>query len=196
MKPYAESCDENRDPILSVLREVFVDRHQVLELGSGTGQHAVYFARHLPHLVWQCSDVSANHAGINAWLNDEGPDNAQAPLDLDVLHDRWPSAGYDAVFSANTAHIMGWDGVEAMFTGVGALLPSGGRFALYGPFNYGGEYTSPSNERFDSWLKGRDPASGIRDFEALCELAGRHGMRLLHDYEMPVNNRLLVWEKS
>lgn len=194
MKPFAESCEENKVPILNVLREVFSDRTRILEIGSGTGQHAVCFAGALPHLEWQTSDLPENHPGILAWLA-EGPANARSPITLDTRQEHWPAGEVDGVFSANTAHIMGWEGVVAMFGGVGRLLPQGGKFVLYGPFNYNGRYTSQSNERFDAWLKGRDPESGIRDFEALERLAGEKGMRLSRDYEMPVNNRTLVWEK-
>lgn len=195
MKPFAESCEENKLPILAVLRTEFAAVTRVLEIGSGTGQHAVFFARELPHLTWQTSDVAEYHPGIRAWIEDAALDNVRAPLTLDVAHDTWPAATYDGVFSANTAHIMGWPEVEAMFAGIGTVLEAGGRFCLYGPFNYGGEYTSASNARFDQWLKARDPRSGVRDFEALNRLAETAGLRLLKDYAMPANNRTLAWMK-
>ena len=196
MKPYAESCDQNRDPILAVLRTEFVTCHSILEIGSGTGQHAVYFARHLPHLDWQTSDRGEHHPGILAWLEDAALPNVRPPLALDVLRDPWPDTGFDGVFSANTAHIMGWDAVERMFAGIGGVLTRGGRFCLYGPFNYQGRYTSESNARFDAWLKARDPQSGVRDFADLDALARTAGMHLLRDHAMPANNRTLVWEKD
>ncbi len=196
MKPFAESCAENREPILAVLRELLPGRRRLLEIGSGTGQHAVYFAPEFPQLSWQTSDRAENHPGIHAWLADEGAPNILPPLELDVLVGSWPEQPVDAVFSANTAHIMGWEAVEAMFAGVGRVLAPEGIFALYGPFNYGGQYTAPSNERFDAWLKQRDPASGIRDFEALQALAAAAGLGLLCDYAMPANNRTLVWRRS
>lgn len=195
MKPYAESCEQNRIPILEVLRPLVRDCRHLLEIGSGTGQHAVYFGSDLPHLIWQTSDVAENHAAIHAWLDDEGPGNVLHPLLLDVLADPWPEQRYDAVFSANTVHIMGWEAVVELFAGVGRVLAPQGVLILYGPFNYGGRYTSESNARFDQWLKGRDPQSGIRNFEELDALAQAAGMVLVEDIEMPVNNRTLVWRK-
>ena len=197
MKPFADSCEQNKDPILAVLREVLADRHHVLEIGSGTGQHAVHFGRHLPHLIWQSSDVADNHPGIRAWLDEAQLDNVRAPLELDVGRQPWPAvADIDAVFSANAVHIMSWPEVEHFFQGIGDILEEGGLLLLYGPFNYGGQYTSESNARFDQWLKARDPASGIRNFEELDQLARAQGMTLEADYEMPANNRILVWRKQ
>ncbi len=193
-KPFAQACEENKAPILAVLKPLFKDRQHVLEIGSGTGQHAVYFAQHMPHLIWQTSDRVENHAGINLWLDEASLPNTRSPLALDVLQP-WPSLNIDAVFSANTAHIMAWPAVQAMFKGVGQLLPMGGVFALYGPFNYNGCYTSESNARFDLWLKQRDPDSGIRDFAELDKLAQQVSMQFMADNTMPVNNRLLVWQK-
>lgn len=195
MKPYSESCDQNRAPILAVLKEQLAGRSQLLEIGSGTGQHAVYFSPEFPELCWQTSDVSAMHPAILAWLDDASGGNIEAPLSLDVCRDSWPAPGYDAVFSANTVHIMAWPEVECLFAGVGKVLKGTGVFCLYGPFNYQGRYTSASNENFDRWLKARDSASGIKDFEALQKLAEKAGMHLERDYEMPANNRLLVWSK-
>ena len=195
MKPYSEACEQNKDPILTVLREVFKDRHSVLEIGSGTGQHAVYFGSQLAHLSWQPSDLTGHHAGIMMWLDEYRLPNVHPPIRLDVDDEHWPEQRFDAVFSANTAHIISWPQVEQMFAGVGALLPDDGVFALYGPFNYRGRYTSDSNARFDQWLKARDSLSGIKNFEALDKLACDQDMQLLEDYEMPVNNRTLVWRK-
>jgi len=195
MKQYSEACEQNRRPILGILQDEFAEAHHVLEIGSGTGQHAVYFGRHLPHLLWQPSDLGENHASIRAWLTEAGTDNVLPPRLLDVCGNNWPATRYDGVFSANTTHIMRWSAVEHMFAGIGKLLGAGGRFCLYGPFNYGNRYTSHSNQQFDLWLKNRDARSGLRNFEDLDELAGNQGMRLRADHEMPVNNRLLVWEK-
>ncbi len=193
MKPYSESCDQNKEPILDVIQPLLRDARSVLEIGSGTGQHAVYFAAAMPHLVWHTSDCEAQHAGIRMWLEEAGLPNTRPPLPLDVACPQWPQMQPDAVFSANTAHIMHWPQVVAMFEGVGALLRPGGRFLLYGPFNYNGRFSSDSNARFDSWLKARDPQMGVRDFEALDVLANEAGMELMEDYQMPVNNRLLYW---
>jgi len=195
VKQYSEACDQNRDPILAVLKEELADCRRVLEIGSGTGQHAVYFGKHLPHLSWQTSDVDSSHPGINAWLDDAQLPNVGQPLSLDVSSQRWPDDEFDGVFSANTTHIMSWPQVIDLFNGIGDILKKGGVFCLYGPFNYGGQYTSESNERFDNWLKARDPLSGVRNFEDLDQLARSGGMAFRHDYEMPVNNRLLVWKK-
>jgi len=195
MKPYAESCDENREPILSVIQSLLKGCSTVFEIGSGTGQHAVYFAEMLPHLVWYTSDCIEHHAGIKMWLQEAGLENTPAPVELNVSTSAWPQQKFDAVFSANTVHIMHWSEVEAMFAGAGAILSGGGRFMLYGPFNYDTQYTSESNASFDSWLKSRDPESGIRNFEDLDTLAQQAGMFLKHDYEMPANNRILYWQK-
>jgi cyclopropane fatty-acyl-phospholipid synthase-like methyltransferase len=196
MKQYSEACDQNRDPILAVLKEELADCHRVLEIGSGTGQHAVFFGKHLPHLSWQTSDVDSSHPGINAWLDDAQLPNVDQPLSLDVSSQRWPDDEFDGVFSANTTHIMSWPQVIDMFNGIADILKKDGVFCLYGPFNYGGQYTSESNERFDNWLKARDPLSGVRNFEDLDQLARSGGMAFRHNYEMPVNNRLLVWRKQ
>jgi len=199
MKQYSEACDQNREPILTVLRETFSAARNILEIGSGTGQHAVYFARHLPHLHWQTSDLEENHASINAWLHEAALENTSPPFTLDVTAATWPESTpestYDGLFSANTTHIMSWPAVQHMFTGIGERLKTNAALCLYGPFNYGGNYSSDSNRCFDKWLKDRDPVSGIRDFEALDELASANDMTLEADYEMPVNNRLLVWKK-
>jgi SAM-dependent methyltransferase len=195
-KPYAASSDENREPILGVLREVLAGSRQVLEIGSGTGQHAVYFGLHLPHLVWLPSELPENLPGIRLWLEEAGLPNVTAPLALDVNELDWPVAEVDAVFSANTAHIMDWASVRALFAGLGRVLREGGVFALYGPFHYGGQPTSTSNARFDASLRARDPAMGVRNFEDLDALARAARMRLQRDYPMPVNNRTLVWEKA
>ena len=195
-KPYAESCDQNRDVILDILRNVFADRHHVLEIGSGTGQHAVYFGRHLPHLIWQPSDVASTHEGIKLWVSEANLPNVRMPLEIDVASAQWPIENVDAIFSANAVHIMSWAHVEKMFSGIGRVLLPGGKLCLYGPFNYKKMYTSESNARFDQWLKSRDPDSGIRDFEALDRLARNIGMTLVEDFRMPQNNRTLLWQKQ
>ncbi|MDP2835134.1 MAG: DUF938 domain-containing protein [Pseudomonadota bacterium] len=196
MKPYAESCEQNRDPILAVLREAFAERKRVLEIASGTGQHAVYFGQALPHLSWQTSELPENHAGIQAWLDEAQLANVLAPLAIDVNAAEWPVESVDAIFNANTVHIVAWPAVERLFAGIGRVLEAGGIVCLYGPFNYGGQFTSESNARFDVWLKSRDPNSGVRDFEALDRLAQAQGLSLLRDVAMPSNNRTLIWRRS
>ncbi|MEW8026130.1 MAG: DUF938 domain-containing protein [Candidatus Thiodiazotropha sp.] len=195
MKPYSEACDENKAPILQVLLRLFRDIRTVLEIGSGTGQHAVHFAAAMPHLTWQTSDIDENHPGIRAWLQEAALPNLRNPIGLDVGA-VWPAEEYDAIFSANTTHIMSWPEVQRMFEGIGQVLKRGGCFALYGPFNYQGGYTSESNRRFDQWLKSRDSLSGIRDFEALNELADLNHLVFSEDVGMPVNNRILVWRRE
>ena len=245
-KPFSPACERNREPILAVLREHFADCSHVLEIGSGSGQHAVHFAAAMPWLTWQCSDVADNLPGIGLWLDEAGLANTPIPIELDVARGPWavadknaphpPSAPspralgegnsrIDAVFSANTLHIMGWAEVEAFFAGVGRVLRESGEkhpssalrapsprargegsedasgerdgvLAVYGPFNYGGDYSSDSNREFDGWLKARDPRSGIRDFEAVDALARGIGLRLVDDVAMPANNRCLVWRRA
>lgn len=193
---FSAACERNRDPILGVLRSAFARCASVLEVGSGTGQHAVYFARALPHLVWQTSDLPECHEGIRAWIDAEGTGNLRAPLALDVRQPDWPVGTVDAVFSANTLHIMSWAAVEAAFSGIARILNSGGVVAVYGPFSYGGKHTAESNARFDAGLRARDPMSGVRAFEAVDALACRHGLQLVDDVAMPANNRCLVWVRA
>lgn len=195
LKPFSQACQNNRDPILHHLKRLFEPVMAVLEIGSGTGQHAVHFAKALPHLQWYTSDLQEHHEGIGLWLAEYQLPNLHPPLALDVT-EAWPTVpAVDAVFTANTAHIMAWAAVEALFDGVGQILPEGGLLVVYGPVNYGGSYTSDSNERFDVWLKAQDPARGIRDFEKLQRLAQQAGLHIREDNDMPANNRLLVWEK-
>jgi hypothetical protein len=194
MKPFSESCERNRGPILGVLKRIFSRTRFVLETGSGTGQHAAYFAPELPHLVWQASDVAENLPGIREWIREAGASNLRDPIVLDVDQD-FPSLQVDAVFSANTCHIMSWPQVERMFEGIGKI-PTLKIFCLYGPFNYGGRHTSESNARFDAMLRARDPVSGLRDVDELVRLASQNGLKLEEDNAMPANNRLLVFQKQ
>lgn len=194
-KPYSQACENNKRPILDVLIRHLPGVHEVLEIGSGTGQHAVFFAENLPHLTWRTSDQRICHEGIRAWIAGGGPSNVLPPLELDVTVQPWPVARAEAVFSANTAHIMSWPMVEDFIAGVGRLLPAGGLFLLYGPFCYDGVHTSESNARFDLSLRARDRAMGVRDFRDIDALAARAGMELVEDNAMPANNRLLVWRR-
>lgn len=195
IKPDAPACARNRDPILEVLRPALANAHSVLEIGSGTGQHAIYFAAALPHLLWQTSDCPAHLPGIQSWLDETALDNTLPPLALDVTG-VWPSQRYDAIFSANTLHIMHWPSVVQMFAPLPQVLNANGQLIIYGPFNYGDQYTSESNRQFDQWLKSRDAGSSIRDFEAVDLLAQAAGLQLTADHEMPANNRCLVWQRS
>ena len=207
VKPFSPSCERNRDPILSVLRTHFADRRQVLEVGSGSGQHAVYFAAALPQLVWQTSDCADNLPGIRQWLDEAGLPNTPAPLLFDVSEQRAPSAadgstrdttsmvGYDAVFSANTLHIMSWHEVEQLFAALPALTTAGARLVIYGPFNYSGQFTSASNAAFDASLKQRASHMGIRDVAEVDRLASSAGFALTEDVVMPANNRCRIWQR-
>jgi len=195
-KPYAESCDDNGAPIEVVLRARLPEEGRLLEVGSGTGQHGVRFAAAFPGIQWQTSDRPVNHPGIRMWLAEAGLVNLLPPLSLDVLYDPWPDEPFDAVFSANTAHIMSMEGVEAMFRGVARVLRPGGLFLLYGPFQYDGEHVSESNARFDRWLKSAEAHRGVRDVSWLTGLVRPLGLSLEEDVEMPVNNRILVWRRA
>lgn len=203
-KPYSESCDQNREVILSVIEPLLTSAADVFEIGSGTGQHAVYFAEKMPHLNWHTSDRADYLEGIIHWIHDSGLTNVIEPVELDVSAEQWPelspeteqSRCVDAVFTANTVHIMNPSDVVHLITGVASLLRPGGSFFIYGPFNYDGRYTSESNARFDQWLKQRDRKSGIKDFETILSLASQQGLDLINDYAMPANNRILYFEKS
>ena len=199
-KPFAESCEQNKHVILEAIQPLLADKRLVLEIGSGTGQHAVFFARRLPHLVWQCSDRAENLPGIQLWLNEAALDNAPEPLQLDVSHDPWPEFDQDntpdAIFAANVVHIMAWQNVVDFMNMATAQLPQDGLLMFYGPFNYDGQYTSESNARFDIWLKQQNPQSAIRHFEELDKLARQGGCALQCDIEMPANNRILCWKKD
>ncbi len=195
-KPFSQACENNKAPILQVLKHAFSEVSQVLEVGSGTGQHAVYMAEHLPDLQWQPSDQAIYLPGVKLWCNEYAGDNLLPPVELDVTQAQWPEVQADGVFTANTLHIMSWAMVEAFFKGVGALLPEAVKLCIYGPFNYQGAYTSESNQAFDTLLRERDPLSGIRDFEAIEQLAKSAGFVLVKDHAMPANNRLLEWRKT
>jgi cyclopropane fatty-acyl-phospholipid synthase-like methyltransferase len=192
-KPYSAACDRNRDAILAVLHDHFAGRRSALEIGSGTGQHAVYFAKALPHLTWQASDRAENLGGICAWLDEAELANTPPVLEFDVRQPVWPAQRYDAVYSANTLHIMSWAEVERLFARLPEVLAADARLVVYGPFNYGGRFTSASNADFDVSLKAQAPYRGIRDFEAVDGLARASGLELLEDRAMPANNRCLVW---
>lgn len=196
MKPFSDSCEQNKGVILEQLKRLLLDCESVLEIGSGTGQHAVHFAKHLPHISWQCSDQAEYIEGVKLWLDEAQLPNTPPPFLLNVSKDDWPEDSYDAIFSANVVHIMSWQNVVDLFKHLPNVLDDNGLLILYGPFNYDGKYTSDSNAQFDVWLKQRDPKSGIRDFEALDQLAKESGLELKEDIEMPVNNRILCWRKT
>ncbi|HXA37150.1 MAG TPA: DUF938 domain-containing protein [Steroidobacteraceae bacterium] len=196
MLPFSAACERNKEPILEVLRSRFAGRAQVLEIGSGTGQHAVHFARALPHLAWHPTEQLAYLADLTERVKLEGPQNLRAPTLLDVRQAVWPLRTVDAMFTANTLHIMSWPEVVASFKGSGSVLAPAGVLCIYGPFRYGERYTSGSNEEFDRMLKERDPQSGIRDLHEVTALALEYGLRLDADYDLPANNRLVVFTKE
>ncbi len=193
-KPYSQACENNKSFILSILSQSLQSSKTLLEVGSGTGQHAVHFAANMPWLSWQTSDMIDNHRGINQWLNDYPASNLHAPINLD-LNNPWPVTQVDAIYTANTLHIVSWPLVQAFFNGVSEHLALSGKCCIYGPFNYQGKFTSASNASFNGWLKERDSESGIRDIEAIAELAKNAGLSLATDHEMPANNRLLIFSK-
>jgi len=195
-KPFSPSCERNREPILAVLQRFFADRREVLEIGSGTGQHAVHIAAAMAALRWQCSDRSERIAGIRLWLDEAHLANTPAPLALDVSSAEWPHANFDAAFSANTLHIMSWAEVEALFGGLNRVLAGHSKLAIYGPFRRDGAHTSESNERFDAQLRAESAPMGIRDLEAVDALAASIGFERLDVVPMPANNFCLLWQRG
>jgi len=194
--PWSEACERNQGPILQALSQVLLAPGLVLEIGAGTGQHAVHFATALPHLTWLPTDVPEVVPTLRARCLAAGVANLHPPVSLDVQQEAWPHPALTHVYSANTAHIMPWQGVEAVFQGVGGRLPAQGRFCLYGPFHEHGQPTSEGNRQFDRMLRARDADSGIRDLAALEALAARFGLRLLQRHAMPANNQVLVWGRT
>ena len=195
IKPFSQACANNRQPILEVLKRVFVDANDVLEIGSGTGQHAVYFAPELKHLMWQPSDRRENIPGIHAWIEEEPSRNLKKPVELDV-DGPWPANKFDGFFTANTCHIMPWESVVNMFSGIGKKAGEETVLAIYGPFKYRGEFTTESNANFDRWLKGIAPHQGVREFEDIVRLAEGVGFTLAEDNALPANNQLLVFRNG
>ncbi|PKH65645.1 methylase [Psychrobacter sp. 4Dc] len=203
--PFSQACENNKQPILEVLQTELQGSNHVLEIGSGTGQHSVYFAPHLSHLKWQTSDVTGNHRHIIAWHNAYPAPNLYSPLAFDLAHDSVPVSShldsnhvdkpYDVIFTANTLHIISWALVEQLFALVGDALPVDGKLIIYGPFNEGGKYTSEGNQRFDAMLRAGNPDSGIRDKEDIVSLANAHHIQLSKTYAMPANNQLLIFYK-
>jgi len=191
--PFSQACENNKAPILERLQVALRDAKRVLEIGSGTAQHATWFAAALAHLVWQPTELPQHLAVTIPRCRAYAGANLLAPVALDVTQRPWSVAVPDAVYTANTLHIMGWPAVQSLFAELGEQRQPGQRLVVYGPFNYGGEFTSESNARFDALLRARDPASGIRDFEAVDAMARSAGLALWEDWAMPANNRLLVW---
>ena len=194
-KSFSQACENNKQPILQKIQTVFNESTSVWEIGSGTGQHACYFAQHLPHLIWQATDRGENLAGIDCWIVETGLVNLPKSLALNVVDEEWPCQQMQAVFTANTLHIMHWQEVEEFFAGLAKYSTDRAVVCIYGPFNYHGLYTSDSNAQFDQLLKARDPQSGIRDIEAIEMLAKTASLVITNDFAMPANNRLLVLQR-
>lgn len=193
-RPYSQACENNKEPIRQVLIRYLREPATLLEIGSGTGQHGYYITEHHPRLTWLTSDVKDNLPGINAWVEAASRHNFHPPMELDINQAQWHQEKVDIVYSANTAHIMSWGEVEKLFQFIPQCLSPQGYFLLYGPFNYGGKFTSESNARFNDWLKSQAPHRAIRDFEAVNQLAQEQHLTLIDDHEMPANNRTLVWQ--
>ncbi|MBD8526291.1 DUF938 domain-containing protein [Pseudoxanthomonas sp. CAU 1598] len=194
--PFSAACERNRGPILEQLNGFFVDRRRVLEIGSGTGQHAAFIAAAMPRLSWQCSDRPDYLPGLRARLQQAALDNTPPPIELDVMDAAWPDQTFDALFSANTLHIMAWAEVERLFSCLPEVCADDAKLAIYGPFNIDGRFTSDSNATFDASLRQRAPHMGIRDIGAVNALAVKAGFRLCADHPMPANNRLLFWRRG
>lgn len=194
-KPFSPACARNQQPILELLRTHLGDARSVFEIGSRNAQHAVHFAAALPQLRWQCSDLAECLPAMRAWIDDARLPNLPPPLAYDV-GDAPPPGVWDAVFSANTLHILAWPQVQQLFAAVERLLGPAGLLIVYGAFNYGGRFTSASNAAFDRELRAADPRRGLRDFEAVDALARAHGLALVEDRALPANNRGLVWRRG
>lgn len=193
--PFSPASERNREPIAAVLDEWLPETARVLEIGSGTGQHAVYFSRRMPGLTWQTSDLAERLPGLKARLKEEAP-HLPPPLELDVTGYNWPEQTRDAVFTANTLHIMPWSHTPVLIAGAGRILTPGGLLIVYGPFQYGGQHTSDSNREFNESLSRQDPAMGIRDAREITKLARDAGLVAEADIAMPANNRTLIFRKS
>ncbi|RAJ94892.1 DUF938 domain-containing protein [Aliidiomarina maris] len=191
--PYSHACENNKDPILQVLKEILQPGQKVLEIGAGTGQHAEYFAAQLPEIEWQASDRAEHLDGLQRRFAQAGLSNLADPIELDINRQQLPRCQFDLVYTANTLHIMSWPTVERLFNGLRKVLADNGKLIIYGPFNYAGTYTSGSNELFDQSLRSRNAHMGIRDIEKVQRLADQAGFNCLQDYQMPANNRLLYF---
>lgn len=192
-KPFSPACERNREPILAVLREVYADCTRVLEIGSGTGQHAVHFAAAMPYLQWQTSDVAANLPGLRLWLGEAALPNTPEPLTLDV-DAPWPAlSGFDAVYSANTLHIMGWPSVQRLFAQLPTVMAPRALLTIYGPLKSAGRFSGPGDASFDAALREADPRRGLRDIEAVDALACAAGLSMLDQRALPAHNRCITW---
>lgn len=196
LKQYAPACDRNRDPIGQVLNRILPQRGSLLEIGSGTGQHAAWFAPLFPDLSWQPSDLLPNLAGIDAWAAESGASNLRPAVEIDLSRSEWGVGAVDALLSINTIHIVAWTQVETLFRVGASILNPGGSLIVYGPYRYSDRPLEASNEAFDVWLKQRNSERGIRDFDKINQLAMDGALTLGEDIPMPANNRMIWWQKS
>lgn len=196
MRKHSEACEQNKNPILEILKLEFKDNKNVLEIASGTGQHAAYFAKHLQQITWQPSDLAENLASIQSWAGEEELDNLLPVVELDINHLPWMNSKVDAIFSANSFHIVSIDTITNFFLGAKDVLAKQGKLAVYGPFSYHGRHISQSNQDFDTYLRRRDPLSGIKDFDQIDEIAKAQNLVFMRDHVMPVNNQVLVWQRA
>jgi len=195
MLNYSEASERNKQPIFNRLVPYLTADTRVLEIGSGSGQHALFIASQLPQISWQPSEQAQYVEALALNIEQLATDNIEKPLTLDV-REKWPTQRFNAIYSANTLHIMSWQSVQAFFVGASRGIAPCGYLFVYGPFRYQSKFTAPSNRAFDQMLRERDPQSGIRDFEAVNALADKAGFSLVADYEMPANNQLVIWQHS
>jgi cyclopropane fatty-acyl-phospholipid synthase-like methyltransferase len=191
----SDAAERNKEPILQIIAPVLSQTRRLLEIGSGTGTHALLFAARLPHLTWQPTDTGEYLPVLRERLKREGGANLLPVIELDVRNHPWPVEEVDAIYSANTFHIMSWSSVHDFFEGVGTTLCKNGLLCVYGPFRYGDRYTSDSNAKFDRFLQNRDPDSGLRDAYEVDKLARERNLELLTDHAMPANNQLRIWQR-
>lgn len=197
LRQHAPATERNRSFILAVLERVLPTSGTVLEIGSGSGEHIVFFAQHLAGLTWQPSEMTERALpSIEAWVDHAGVKNVLAPITLDVNADDWRTDDLAAIFCCNVIHYSPWHSTLALLDGAARRLPEGGVLYFYGPYRRNGQHTSPSNETFDAWLKQRNPAFGVRDLETVQAEAASRGLALSEVIDMPANNLSLVFTKQ
>lgn len=196
-KRFSEACERNKDPILAVLKEIFPKQGLVLEIASGTGQHAIHFASNLPDITWQPSDMDPElRSSVHAWRAEFNLENLNAPVHLDVTSENWPVENADVMMCANMIHIAPWEACIGLLEGAGRILHEDGILCMYGPYKVGGKHTAPSNESFDQSLRARDASWGIRNLDDVAFEARRRGLHLIKTVKMPSNNFCVIYRKT